>query len=134
MDAYNLVNGEHATQNSFLNNEIAKKEWKFNGLIMSDWFATYDGVGAANGGMDLEMPSSTFMNRQNLLPAIKSGAVSQATIDDKVRRVKMDLQSSGDVGSLVSGTERWCGSGGNFVRRDKSVRQIARDVRAQMGR
>ncbi len=87
MDAYNLVNGEHATQNGFLNNEIAKKDWKFDSVMMSDWFATYDGIGAANGGMDLEMPSGAFMNRKTLLPAIASGVVSKATIDDKVRRI-----------------------------------------------
>jgi beta-glucosidase len=55
--------------------------------MMSDWDATYDGVAAANGGLDLEMPSGKFMNRTNLLPAVQSGKVSQATIDDKVRRI-----------------------------------------------
>jgi beta-glucosidase len=54
---------------------------------MSDWDATYDGVAAANGGLDLEMPSGKFMNRATLVPAIKSGNVSEATIDDKVRRI-----------------------------------------------
>ena len=87
MDSYNLINGEHATQNSFINIQVAKKDWGFQGLIMSDWVATYDGVAAANGGLDLEMPSARFMNRQNLLPAIKAGKVSEATIDDKVRRI-----------------------------------------------
>ncbi|MBZ5654548.1 MAG: glycoside hydrolase family 3 C-terminal domain-containing protein [Acidobacteriia bacterium] len=87
MDSYNLINGQHATQNGYLNNDVAKKEWGFEGIIMSDWDATYDGVGAANGGLDLEMPSGKFMNRANLLPAVKSGKVSEATIDDKVRRI-----------------------------------------------
>src|SRR5439155_2109736 len=57
------------------------------GLIMSDWGATYDAVAAANGGLDLEMPSAKFMNRPNLLPAIKDGKVSVATIDEKVKRI-----------------------------------------------
>jgi beta-glucosidase len=48
MDSYNLTNGEHMTQNSRLHNEIAKKERGFQGVIMSDWDATYDTVGAAN--------------------------------------------------------------------------------------
>jgi beta-glucosidase len=87
MDSYNLINGQHATQNGVLNKDIAKKEWGFEGIIMSDWDATYDGVAAANGGLDLEMPSGKFMNRSNLLPAVKSGKVSEATIDDKVRRI-----------------------------------------------
>jgi beta-glucosidase len=87
MDSYNLTNGQHMTQNGPLNNDLVKKEWGFTGIVMSDWDATYDGVAAANGGLDLEMPSGKFMNRENLLPAIKSGAVSEATIDDKVRRI-----------------------------------------------
>ena len=87
MDSYNLVNGEHSTQNSYMNTEIARKEWGFAGVMMSDWDATYDGVAAANGGLDLEMPRGTFMNRASLLPAIKAGTVTEATIDEKVRHI-----------------------------------------------
>src|SRR5260221_5816047 len=87
MDSYNLTNGAHMTQNDYLNTDVAKKEWGFNGIIMSDWTSTYDAVAAANGGLDLEMPSGKFMNRTTLLPAVRSGKVSEATIDDKVRRI-----------------------------------------------
>ena len=87
MDSYNLTNGVHMTQNGYLNSDVVKKEWGFPGIVMSDWTSTYDGVAAANGGLDLEMPSGKFMNRVTLLPAIKAGKVSEATIDDKVRRI-----------------------------------------------
>jgi beta-glucosidase len=87
MDSYNLLNGEHATQNKTLNLEILKKDWGFNGLLMSDWDATYDGVASANAGLDLEMPYAKFMTAETLSAAVKSGAVSEATIDDKVRRL-----------------------------------------------
>ncbi|HKF48374.1 MAG TPA: glycoside hydrolase family 3 C-terminal domain-containing protein [Terracidiphilus sp.] len=87
MDSYNLINGQHATQNEFLNLKVLKGEWKFNGILMSDWDATYDGVAAANNGLDLEMPSARFMSAKNLLPAIKSGAVKESTIDDKILRI-----------------------------------------------
>jgi beta-glucosidase len=87
MDSYNLSNGQHMTQNGRLNIDLLKKEWGFQGILMSDWDATYDGVGAANGGLDLEMPSGKFMNRETLLPAVKAGKISEATIDDKVRRI-----------------------------------------------
>ncbi|HEV3207193.1 MAG TPA: glycoside hydrolase family 3 C-terminal domain-containing protein [Terriglobales bacterium] len=87
MDSYNLTNGLHLTQDGPLNSDLAKKEWGFQGILMSDWDATYDGVAAANGGLDLEMPSGKFMNRATLLPAIRAGKVSEATIDDKVRRI-----------------------------------------------
>src|SRR5438874_1535589 len=87
MDSYNLTNGTHLTQNRYLNTDVAKNEWGFNGIIMSDWTSTYDGVAAANGGLDLEMPAGAFMNRKTLLPAIQQGKVTLATIDDKVRRI-----------------------------------------------
>lgn len=87
MNAYNLTNGEHMSQNARLNTDVAKAEWGFDGIMMSDWNATYDSIAAANGGTDLEMPSGKFMNRETLLPAIKAGIVKGATIDDKVRRI-----------------------------------------------
>jgi beta-glucosidase len=87
MDSYNLINGPHATQNDFLNLKVLKGDWDFKGVLMSDWDATYDGVAAANNGLDLEMPSPRFMNKQVLLPAVESGAVKEATIDDKVLRL-----------------------------------------------
>jgi beta-glucosidase len=95
MDAYNLVNGVHMTQNDYLNNQILKKEWGFGGILMSDWDATHDGVAAANGGLDLEMPSGKFMDRQNLIPAIKDSRVSIGVIDDKVRRILRKVIESG---------------------------------------
>lgn len=87
MDSYNLINGVHATQNEHLNVEILKHEWKFDGVLMSDWGGTYDSVGAANGGLDLEMGTGYYFTAKMLLPAVQSGKVTEATIDDKVRRI-----------------------------------------------
>ena len=99
MDSYNLLNGEHATQNRWLNIEVLKKDWGFRGILMSDWGSTYDGVAAANGGLDLEMPRGEFMNRRTLLPAVREGKVSEATIDDKVRRILRTALEFNLVGS-----------------------------------
>lgn len=85
MDSYNPVNGVHATQDGWLNNEVLRKEWGFDGLVMSDWDATYDGVAAANNGLDLEMPAQKFMTPAVILQAVRDGKVQQSTIDDKVR-------------------------------------------------
>lgn len=87
MNSYNLVNGVHATQSDYLNNQVLRKQWGFDGIVMSDWSATYDAVEAANGGLDLEMPRGKFMNKQNLIPAIKEGKVKESTIDEKVGRI-----------------------------------------------
>jgi beta-glucosidase len=87
MDSYNLLNGQHSTENYHLNVEIAKQQWGFDGVMMSDWMATHDGVAAANGGLDLEMPFGLFMNQKTLLPAVKDGKVKESVIDDKIRRL-----------------------------------------------
>jgi beta-glucosidase len=87
MDSYNLLNGAHATQNYHLNVEIAKQQWGFDGVIMSDWTATHDGIAAANAGLDLEMPFGWYMNEKTLLPAVKEGKVKESDIDDKIRRI-----------------------------------------------
>jgi len=95
MDSYNLINGLHATQNGYFNTQIVRKEWGFQGVMMSDWDATYDAVGAANGGLDIEMPTGKFMNQKNLLPAVKSGTVSEATLDEKIRHILSTAASFG---------------------------------------
>ena len=87
MAGYNLTNGAYMSQHGYLNNDVAKGEWGFDGVIMSDWISTYDTIGMANGGLDIEMPYPTRFNRETLLPALESGEVSLATLDDKVRRI-----------------------------------------------
>lgn len=87
MDAYNKVNGDYCTENGFLNNILLKNEWGFDGVLMSDWGATHSALGPVRAGMDLEMPSGSWMNSKNLLPAIRAGEITEQQIDDKVRRI-----------------------------------------------
>ena len=86
MDSYNFINGLHASENGRFNNEILRNDWGFTGLVMSDWDSTYNTEGAANGGLDLEMPFSKYLNFQMLKPLIDAGKVKESTIDQKIRR------------------------------------------------
>lgn len=97
MDSYNFINGTHATQNGYFNIDIARKQWGFDGIMMSDWRSTYNGVDAANGGLDLEMPTGEFMNRKNLLPALQDGRLTERVIDEKIRHI---LQTAARFGWL----------------------------------
>ena len=111
MDSYNLVNAQHSTENGVLNNDILKKDWGFDGLLMSDWNATYDGVAAANGGLDLEMPTAKFMTPETLGAALKNGKLTIATLDDHVRRilrlaVRYGLTEKDDVTSAEGPKDR----------------------------
>src|ERR1700728_1251512 len=87
MDSYNLVNGEHSTQNAHLNNDILRQDWGFQGVVMSDWTATYDGLAAANGGLDLEMPFAKLMTPETLKAGLASGKLTMAVLDEKCRRI-----------------------------------------------
>ena len=87
MDSYNKLNGLYLTQNPSLNTDILRNEWGFSGILMSDWFATHDTLGAANGGLDLEMPSGQFFNTRTLTPFLEKGEISKETLDAKVRRI-----------------------------------------------
>jgi beta-glucosidase len=94
MDAYNKVNGWYCTANKHLNIEILKQEWGFKGVLMSDWGATHNTLEAANGGLDLEMPTGEYFNKF-LLALVRDDKVSQATIDDKVSRILSTMMTFG---------------------------------------
>ena len=87
MSAYNKVNGPYCSENDYLLNEKLKKEWGFQGLVMSDWGAVHSSIPTAQGGLDIEMPEGTWLNNKTLLEAVKSGEVKESVIDDKVRRI-----------------------------------------------
>lgn len=87
MSAYNKLNGHYCSENDYLLIDKLKTEWKFNGLVMSDWGAVHSTVPTFNGGLDLEMPTGKYLNKETLLDKIKSGELSEAKLDDKVRRI-----------------------------------------------
>jgi beta-glucosidase len=94
MSAYNAVNGYFCSENSFLLTDILKKEWKFTGLLMSDYNAIHDGLSGALYGCDVDLPAGNFMNANNLVPFIPS-PLQVSTIDDKVRRILREVISFG---------------------------------------
>jgi beta-glucosidase len=97
MAAYNNVNGVAATEQDELNNGVLKSEWGWDGLLMSDWGATKTAAPAANGGLDLVMPGPRGPWGDQLVAAVRSGDVPEATIDDHLTRL---LRLAGRVGAL----------------------------------
>ncbi len=94
MSSYNRVNGVHASENDYLLKEILKGEWGFDGIVMSDWWGTYSRR-VVRGGLDLEMPGPARWMGKPAREALRGGAVSAATIDDKVRRLLLTLERTG---------------------------------------
>lgn len=87
MTAYNKVNGTHASENTRLLEDILRKEWGWDGLVMSDWFGTYSTTEAIKAGLDLEMPGGTRFRGQALSHAIMSNKVKESDLDKRVRNV-----------------------------------------------
>lgn len=86
MAAYNKVDGVWCSENDLLQNKILRDEWGFRGIIISDWGGTHSTVGAAVGGLDVEMPGQTYMG-QALIDSVNAGAVAMEVIDAKVRNL-----------------------------------------------
>ena len=87
MCAYNLVNGEHAGESRTLLTDILRTQWGFEGLVVSDWFATADRPVGLHAGLDLEMPSSAHAWDARTAAALDSGALAEADLDLACTRV-----------------------------------------------
>jgi beta-glucosidase len=86
MCSYNLVNGDYACENSYLLNDALKKDFGFQGFVLSDWGGTHSTTKAALAGLDMEMPGDTYF-ADALAKAVKSGEVPMSRLDDMVHRL-----------------------------------------------
>lgn len=91
MAAYNGLDDGYetasATEHRRLLTDILKREWGFDGLVMSDWTAAQSTVASARAGLDLVMPGPGGPWEEALVKAVQQGEVDESVIDDKVRRI-----------------------------------------------
>lgn len=87
MCSYNRVNGEYASESKYLLNDILKDEWRYNGVLVTDWGACNDRVLGLINGQDLEMPSSFGINDKKIIEAVKNGELSEEVLDKAVERI-----------------------------------------------
>jgi beta-glucosidase len=86
MPAYNKVNGYYGSENSHLNNVILRGEWGFKGMTVSDWGGTHSTMGAAMGGLDVQMTGDDFFGPA-LIDSVRAGKLNESVVDDKVRDI-----------------------------------------------
>ena len=87
MNCYNKVNGLYGSEQVHLQQEIARGEWGFDGLFVTDWGASVDRVPGLKAGTDLEMPSSGDYNEKKILAAVESGELPMDVLDAAVDNV-----------------------------------------------
>ena len=87
MSAYNLINGEFANENQHLLNDVLRKDWGFDGVIVSDWGGNNDRVEALRASAELEMPTTGGETNQDIVLAIKEGRLEETILDEAVDRV-----------------------------------------------
>ena len=102
MAAYNSVNGTAMTENDLLQ-EPLKGEWGFDGVVVSDWGALYDGEPAARAALDLTMPGPDEKWAEPLVEAVRAGRVPESAIDAKLRRLLRLAARTGALEGAAAG-------------------------------
>jgi beta-glucosidase len=86
MCSYNLLNGNYACENSYLLTDVLKKDFGFQGFVLSDWGGTHSTEKAVMAGLDMEMPTSTYLAGA-LKKAVDGGQVPLSRVDNMVHRI-----------------------------------------------
>ena len=84
MSSYNEVNGTYANENPFLLKQILRKEWGFEGFVVTDWGGGNDFTEGIRNGSNLQMPGCGFDSARELIRALKEGRITEQEIDERV--------------------------------------------------
>ena len=87
MCSYNKINGMYASENRWLLTDLLRDEWRYTGVVVSDWGAVSDRVAALSAGLDLEMPGTGGATDREIIDAVRSGALDESVVDEAVRRL-----------------------------------------------
>lgn len=87
MCAYNKINGTYCSENAWLLTDVLRKEWGFEGFVMSDWGAVNDRVRGLIAGLELEMPSSGRLNTDKVIAAVQNGTLDESVLDLACTRI-----------------------------------------------
>lgn len=87
MCAYNKINGEHCSDSKMLLTDILRKEWGFDGMVVTDWGAMNDRIKGYEAGCDLNMPGGSEFMEKEAAKAVREGKLSEACVDESVRRI-----------------------------------------------
>lgn len=87
MCAYNKINGTYCSEHPWLMTDVLRKEWGFDGMVMTDWGACRDHVAGVASGVELEMPRASDHEDARLVEAVRTGALPESVLDQAAERV-----------------------------------------------
>ena len=118
MNSYNKINGFHGSENKHTQLDILRKEWGFDGVVVSDWGAVNNRVLGLKNGNDLEMPSSAGAGAKKIVDAVKSGELSEEVVNERAGNV-LKL-----IGKIADGAQK------NYAYNDFDDQDFAREIAA----
>ncbi|KAJ3454862.1 hypothetical protein MRS44_013462 [Fusarium solani] len=144
MSGYHKLNGIHCSESPELIKDILRDDWKYDGLVLSDWWGVYSTSEAINAGLDLEMPGPPDWRANLLDMAVRSRKVSMETLNSSVRRVLELVNRVGPILSLQGEQDNNTPESRELVRKltadglvllknDANVLPLRKDVRKRYG-
>lgn len=139
MTSYNKVNGRHVADSREMLETIVRQEWKWDPLIVSDWYGTYTTVDAMVAGLDLEMPGISRYRGKYIESAVQARLVKQSTIDIRARSVLTFARRAGQVkvSKVEAGRDlpedralnrQICGDSIVLLRNEESILPLPKDI------
>ena len=87
MSAYNLINGTYANENAHLLMDILRRDWGFDGAVVTDWGGSNDHALGVKNGSTLEMPAPGGDAVRELMKAVQTGKITEADVDARLEEL-----------------------------------------------
>lgn len=101
----NRINGTYVGDSEEYLTDILRKEWGFDGYVMSDWGAVNNRVQALKAGLDLEMPSSNGINDAQIVKAVQEGTLDETVVNQEMMAAMMEEMTIRQLLSFVPGIQ-----------------------------
>ncbi len=106
MSSYNRLNGTYTSENPWLLEQVLRKEWHYDGIVMSDWFGSHSTAPTVNAGLNLETPGPSRDRGAKLVAAVEAGEVSRETLRSRVLDILRLMERTGALDDHSEWVER----------------------------